>query len=174
MGSYGFYGQHYHYKPPILPDFKTETNKYKIKKCRSDGNCFFRAISDQIYGNQDEHIRLRTEACDYLCANKTQFSEFVTGDYTSFVTKMRTANEWADHVAMLALAQSRKKNILILEYSKKEKEYHDYNKIEIDKDFGDFLVSYHNGRHYNSAHRNESYVPDRVDGSVDSCQCVLQ
>ena len=40
-----------------------------LKKVKPDGNCLFRAISDQLYGKEFSHVRLRGEVVDYLRGN---------------------------------------------------------------------------------------------------------
>ena len=174
MAHYAFIN---HYHQPNLStssNYKTETNKYQITKCQSDGNCFFRAISHQIYGHQEEHLKLRAECCDHLRKNKESFSAFVTEDYNKFVDKMEKLNEWVDHVAMLALAQVYHKNIIILKYSKKEKEYCEFNTIEVDNEsLENFMISYHNGKHYNSVMKNTRRQSNEKV-SINTCQCTLQ
>ena len=40
---------------------------------RGDGNCFFRAISMYLTGNDDSHIQLRTMITDHMVRNKDKF-----------------------------------------------------------------------------------------------------
>lgn len=42
-----------------------------------DGNCLFRALSDQLYGNPSHHLRLRQEICDWIAAHKSRYEPFV-------------------------------------------------------------------------------------------------
>ncbi|KAK9328210.1 NADP-dependent oxidoreductase domain-containing protein [Lipomyces starkeyi] len=42
-----------------------------------DGNCLFRALSDQLYGSPESHTHLRTEVVQFLRDNKTQFISFL-------------------------------------------------------------------------------------------------
>ncbi|KAK9324843.1 NADP-dependent oxidoreductase domain-containing protein [Lipomyces orientalis] len=42
-----------------------------------DGNCLFRALSDQLYGSPDRHTHLRTEVVQFLRDNKAQFISFL-------------------------------------------------------------------------------------------------
>ena len=42
-----------------------------------DGNCLFRALSDQLYGTESYHAKLRTEVCNWIEAHKRRYEPFV-------------------------------------------------------------------------------------------------
>lgn len=42
-----------------------------------DGNCLFRALSDQYYGSSSLHLKLREEICDWMAAHKERYEPFV-------------------------------------------------------------------------------------------------
>jgi hypothetical protein len=42
-----------------------------------DGNCLFRALSDQLYGTPSYHLRLRQEICDWIAAHQSRYEPFV-------------------------------------------------------------------------------------------------
>ena len=44
---------------------------------KADGNCFFRAISHQIFGNEELHLQVRTKAIQNIL--------FTTEDYVQFL-----------------------------------------------------------------------------------------
>lgn len=48
-----------------------------LKNVIPDGNCFFRAIADQLYGKEFMHMRLRGEVVDYLRANKEEYMLYI-------------------------------------------------------------------------------------------------
>ena len=41
-----------------------------------DGNCLFRALSDQLYGSESKHAGLRQGICDFIHTNKTRYEPF--------------------------------------------------------------------------------------------------
>ena len=41
-----------------------------------DGNCLFRALSDQLYCTPSHHLRLRADICDWIEANKARYEPF--------------------------------------------------------------------------------------------------
>jgi OTU domain-containing protein 3 len=42
-----------------------------------DGNCLFRALSDQLYGTESRHFQLRRDVCDWIEQHKTRYEPFV-------------------------------------------------------------------------------------------------
>lgn len=42
-----------------------------------DGNCLFRALSDQYYGTESYHAKLRKDICDWIENHKTRYEPFV-------------------------------------------------------------------------------------------------
>lgn len=63
-----------------------------------DGNCLFRALSDQFYGRPDHHARLRQEICDYLAASPDRYAGFVDIEkpFDEYVGTMRQNGESFD------------------------------------------------------------------------------
>jgi hypothetical protein len=45
-----------------------------------DGNCLFRALSDQLYGSPAKHLELRQEICNFIEARKDQYAGFIEDD----------------------------------------------------------------------------------------------
>ncbi|OEH74404.1 otu-like cysteine protease domain-containing protein [Cyclospora cayetanensis] len=60
------------------------------RECKGDGNCLYRAFSDQLYGSQDHHLFLRWLAVDVMVRCKETFEAFVD-------------EKWADYREMHAL-----------------------------------------------------------------------
>jgi OTU domain-containing protein 3 len=45
-----------------------------------DGNCLFRALSDQLLGTPNHHLQLRAEICDWIALHKARYEPFVEDD----------------------------------------------------------------------------------------------
>jgi OTU domain-containing protein 3 len=41
-----------------------------------DGNCLFRALSDQLYGTESRHAQLRTDICNWVESHKERYAPF--------------------------------------------------------------------------------------------------
>ena len=49
-----------------------------IKEMEEDGACLFRAISYQLYGDQEMHDTIRQQTMDYIYQNREYFAQFIT------------------------------------------------------------------------------------------------
>ncbi|KAH7370347.1 hypothetical protein BKA65DRAFT_471567 [Rhexocercosporidium sp. MPI-PUGE-AT-0058] len=49
----------------------------KIVNVKGDGNCLFRALSDQLYGHQERHENIRAKVVNYMRENPNDFKPFV-------------------------------------------------------------------------------------------------
>lgn len=45
-----------------------------------DGNCLFRALSDQYYGSPSKHVEVRQNVCDWIEQHKERYEGFVDED----------------------------------------------------------------------------------------------
>lgn len=48
-----------------------------IREITGDGNCLFRALSDQIEGNENQHLVYRKLVCQYIKQNQDNFEPFL-------------------------------------------------------------------------------------------------
>ena len=52
---------------------------YLIKKMGEDGACLFRAVADQLYGDEEMHQAVRTQCLDYIVSTwMSAFGAFFT------------------------------------------------------------------------------------------------
>eukprot|EP00906_Rhabdomonas_costata_P013189 RCo018961 len=85
-----------------------------------DGNCQFRAVSDQLFGSEEHHAQLRASAVKWLKENAvtplgdpataSRWPDFLDTDefhdwkaYVEYITK---DGSWGDHLSLLALAEA--------------------------------------------------------------------
>jgi len=61
-----------------------------------DGNCLFRAIADQIEGDEKLHHKYRKKAVTYLGENEEFFAPFIEDDetYDQFLNEVAKAGTW--------------------------------------------------------------------------------
>ncbi|KAI9679344.1 MAG: hypothetical protein M1817_005364 [Caeruleum heppii] len=65
---------------------------------RGDGNCLFNALSDQIYGTQNQHREIRARVIDYMRDNASYYKQFVevhSGGGTRRNPKRKSAGTFA-------------------------------------------------------------------------------
>lgn len=119
-----------------------------IRDVSNDGNCFFRAVSDQLYGTEQFHSNLRHRACDYILRNRSRFIDFVEDDqsYEEYVADMRNEGVWADHIELQAISMACGVNMRIHQSGKPS--YDIRNHLAADAPV--IHLSYHFGEHYAS------------------------
>ena len=80
----------------------------KIINIKSDGNCFFRAISYLLFNNEDEHWPLRNLIIRFENLNLDIFKERLTainkGTIEEHLMYLSRPNTWATHVEVFAVA----------------------------------------------------------------------
>ncbi|KAJ8543423.1 hypothetical protein K7X08_005946 [Anisodus acutangulus] len=69
-----------------------------------DGNCQFRALSDQLYHNPEYHKHVRKEVVKQLKHFRKLYEGYVPMKYRRYLRKMKRLGEWGDHVTLQAAA----------------------------------------------------------------------
>lgn len=82
-----------------------------------DGNCLFRALSDQLYGYPHQHSALREQVCDYLASKPEKFAAFIDVEkpFEDYVRTMRQSGTYGGHLELSAFAQLQQKQIKIVQ-----------------------------------------------------------
>ncbi|KAL7288744.1 hypothetical protein TKK_0016726 [Trichogramma kaykai] len=120
---------------------------FVIKKMGEDGACLFRAIADQVYGDQDMHSVVRKHCMDYLDANREFFSNFVAEDFSTYVDRKRLENVHGNHIEMQAMSEMYNRSIEVFCYSTEPINiFHGVHKTDNEP----IRLSYQRGSHYNS------------------------
>jgi len=118
----------------------------ELRDPRSDGNCLFRALSDQLNGNENDHKQYRKSIVNYMKVNHEDFAPFYIGDFDKYLIKMGKDAEWGGNLELIAISKCYKVDIIIHQL--------DAAKYEILYPFGNALRSIHlaytEGRHYMS------------------------
>ena len=69
----------------------------KVVEVDGDGNCLFRAIADQIEGDEEKHEAFRADCVEYIENNKEHYKMFLdddTEDIDEYLNNMRTNTTW--------------------------------------------------------------------------------
>ena len=144
-----------------------------IKQMGRDGNCMFRAVSDQVYGNEEYHNIIREKCMDYLLIERDFFSQFVEGgnkEFDNYIKMKRKSGVWGDDVELQAISEIYNRPIEIYSGSNKPlKTFHENIKefnLKDEKEenkrvkISPIRVSYHGKEHYNSV------VPTKFDFDI--------
>lgn len=86
----------------------------KAQPVEGDGNCQFRALSQQLHGDQNYHGDLRARVVEQLKTMPERYENFVLEPYTDYVTRMSQGGEWGDNVTLQAASDKLGRNIQVL------------------------------------------------------------
>ncbi|KAF9450993.1 hypothetical protein P691DRAFT_809016 [Macrolepiota fuliginosa MF-IS2] len=82
-----------------------------------DGNCLFRALSDQLHGTDSKHAQLRQHICDWIQKHKARYEPFVE-DERGIDTHLRCMREnatYGGHMELSAFAHMARKNVKVVQ-----------------------------------------------------------
>merc|ERR1712062_342682 len=89
-------------------------HRVKPKPVQADGNCQFRALSKQMYGDEDHHGDLRVRVVKQLEAAPQRYENFVYEPFVDYVNRMACDGEWGDNVTLQAASDALGTDIHIL------------------------------------------------------------
>lgn len=75
-------------------------------KVQGDGNCQFRALSDQFYRTPEHHEFVRQQVINQLKSQPEIYEGYVPMGYGDYLEKLSRSGEWGDHVTLQAAADS--------------------------------------------------------------------
>jgi len=126
----------------------------QIKQVQGDGNCLFRAISDQIYGEESFHRAIRRVCMDYIELESDFFKNFIVQGanpmkFREYIVKKREDGIWGDDIEIQAASEIYNRSVEIFAYSDVPmRTFHE------SAGFGSRLtpirLSYHGNSHFNS------------------------
>ena len=80
------------------------------------GDCFFRSVSHQLYGNSNHHMRIRTAGVQFMRDNPERFIESNTeSSWLRYLNNMSIQGTWADALIIQTVADVLKVTIQIVE-----------------------------------------------------------
>ncbi|CAD8124836.1 unnamed protein product [Paramecium sonneborni] len=86
-----------------------------IRDVDSDGNCLFRAIADQLTGNEENYNVYRSMAIRSLQKNQKFFSDFLPegSSFNEYTNRMSYDGVWGGHLELQALSNSLQIDIVV-------------------------------------------------------------
>ncbi|KAH7882750.1 hypothetical protein F5I97DRAFT_1939324 [Phlebopus sp. FC_14] len=83
-----------------------------------DGNCLFRALSDQLYGSPSQHLQLRKDICDWIESYSQRYEPFCE-DERGLTAHLRCMREQgaptAGHLELSAFAHFSRRNVKVIQ-----------------------------------------------------------
>ncbi|BAF14666.1 OVARIAN TUMOR DOMAIN-containing deubiquitinating enzyme 6 [Oryza sativa Japonica Group] len=120
---------------------------FEINKMAEDGNCLFRAVADQVYGDPEAYDMARQMCVDYMERERDHFSQFMTEGFTSYCRRKRRDKVYGNNMEIQAFAEMYNRPIHIYSYST---EPINIFQGSYNTDVPPIRLSYHHGNHYNS------------------------
>ncbi|CAH9114858.1 unnamed protein product [Cuscuta epithymum] len=173
---------------PLIPRINThipsddETTSHKerllnrLQRCglvenivEGDGNCQFRALSDQFYRMPEHHSFVRQQVVNQLMNHPEMYDAYVPMAYGDYLKRMMEDGEWGDHVTLQAAADLYGVKIVVIT-SHKETCF-----IEIlprtQKSNRVIYLSFWAEVHYNSIYPHEGGI-DHLDQGINTSEEV--
>lgn len=120
---------------------------FEVKRMSEDGNCLFRAVADQVYGDSELYDLVRQMSVDYMERERDHFSQFITEGFTSYCKRKRRDKVYGNNVEIQAMCEMYNRPIHIYSYSTEPiNTFHG----SYDTDTPPVRLSFHHGNHYNS------------------------
>ncbi|KAI6660691.1 OTU domain-containing protein 5-A [Oopsacas minuta] len=119
---------------------------FLIKQMKLDGNCLFRSIADQIYGDEEMQSMVRGMCMDYMMKNSDYFAQFVTEDFSKYISRKSRDCCYGNHLEMQALSEMYNRNIEVYQFKKPPIVFYSPDATDNDP----MRLSYHGQIHYNS------------------------
>uniref|UniRef100_A0A7S1FUY1 OTU domain-containing protein n=1 Tax=Corethron hystrix TaxID=216773 RepID=A0A7S1FUY1_9STRA len=145
-----------------------------IREMAADGNCLFRALSDQLFFDWGRlHDQVRSDVMDYIEESPDEFKFFLYSEdddddddedideiFRDYVKSMREDAEWGGDVEIVAASRLYRRDITV---------YSPFGALNItctDEKKNDcpILLSFHDNDHYNSVEdlgRKENMLPSK-------------
>lgn len=119
-----------------------------VKDMVEDGACLFRAISLQIYGDQDMHEIIRQQTMDYIYQNREYFKQFVTEDINNYITRKRANHVHGNHIEIQAMSEMYNRSVEL--YCYQLEPINIFNSDQINNGNEPLRLSYQRCSHYNA------------------------
>ncbi|XP_044286929.1 OTU domain-containing protein 4 isoform X2 [Varanus komodoensis] len=132
------------------------------KRVAKDGSCLFRAVAEQVFHSQSQHLDIRMACINYLRKNREQFEAFIEGEFEEYLKSLENPQEWVGQVEISALSLMYKKDFIIYQEPNCAPSHVTENGFP-DK----VLLCFSNGSHYDIVY------PIEYTRSAALCQSVL-
>ena len=126
-----------------------QLNSMKIVPMNGDGNCLFRSVSHQLYGDESFHMLIREASMRYISLEREYFCQFMIGGaekFDEYLAQMSRSGAWGDDIEIQAMSEIYNKPFNIFAYSSLPiRTFHE--------DHGQgraIRLAYHGQCHYNS------------------------
>ncbi|XP_039775358.1 OVARIAN TUMOR DOMAIN-containing deubiquitinating enzyme 7-like isoform X3 [Panicum virgatum] len=143
-------------KKADMTEFRAQLDSLglKIVEVNADGNCFFRAMGDQLEGSEEEHMKYRAMVVEYIVKHREDFEPFIEDEvpFEQYCDSMLKDGTWAGHMELQAASLLTRRNICIHMLNSPRWYINNFSGREA---ANMIHLSYHHGEHYNSVRLRE-------------------
>lgn len=124
-----------------------------LKQIPGDGNCLFRALGDQLFGDSNDHLIHRTQVVTYMRQHRDDFEPFVEDDlsFDAHLSSLAENGTFAGNDSIVAFARKHNLTVVIHQLNKPLWQIHGGPGGSPGE--SEVHISYHNGDHYNSVRK---------------------
>ena len=114
-----------------------------------DGDCFFRAVSHQLYANPERHLEVRAAGIAYMQDNPERFIESnMQNSWLEYLNTMSEQGTWADAMIIQAVADKLKLKLIIAETHERFREYSVIQAVSSTQPLTDIYLGHIDEYHY--------------------------
>uniref|UniRef100_A0A453DD84 OTU domain-containing protein n=2 Tax=Aegilops tauschii subsp. strangulata TaxID=200361 RepID=A0A453DD84_AEGTS len=143
-------------KKADMSEFRAQLGSFglKIVEVTADGNCFFRAMGDQLEGDEGQHIKYREMVVHYIVEHREEFEPFIEDEvpFDDYCDSMMKDGTWAGNMELQAGSLVTGRNICIHMLNSPRWYINNFSGREASNMVH---LSYHHGEHYNSVRLTE-------------------
>ncbi|KAG7391103.1 hypothetical protein PHYPSEUDO_005870 [Phytophthora pseudosyringae] len=144
---------------------------WEVAPIRKDGNCLFRALSDQLYGHERRHLELRRRLVDFIDLERAYFEPFVAGEgVVEYCARLREAGAWGGHPELVAAARLLGVHIIVHTGPVKRLRIDSDKYARTKEGKGKTISLLLRHDHYSSLRKREKPL-DQQHGCSDMCLC---
>ena len=123
----------------------------EIVEQEGDGNCLFRAVGLQVYGDASMHGQVREQCLNFMAVNKEHFGQFMTAEETfeSYISRKRQIGVHGNNPEIQAISELFNRPVQIFSPSTGANPLNIFHK-EYKTSDAPIRLSYHDNNHYNA------------------------
>ena len=135
-----------------MPAFQEALKKRGLEMAEQegDGNCLFRAVSLQVYGDPNNHAEVRKRCMDFMAKDEAHFAQFIPDEpFREYVGRKRIIGVHGNNPEIQAISELFNRPVEIYE---PENGANPINIFQCEYKTSDdpIRLSYHDGNHYNA------------------------
>jgi hypothetical protein len=136
----------------VSESFRKDLKKQglEIVEQEGDGNCLFRAVSLQVYGDSSMHADVRQQCLDFMARDVEHFGQFVVGeDFGDYIARKRQDGVHGNHTEIQAVSELFNRPVEVFTPASAAKPLNIFH-AEYKTADAPIRLSYHDGNHYNA------------------------